>query len=107
MTDSELKRRTIRCTNAEWGKIVRSAEKMGLSPGRFIIEKTCSDGDDDEPNPSDLTRILNCSRLVAFDLMDRLRANHSLEEFNLILGRTNNEYVTLDELKKNNPLSDS
>ncbi len=32
--------------------------------------------------------------------MDRLRANHSPEELDQILQRTNDEYVTLDELKK-------
>ncbi len=63
MTDSELKKRTIKCTDAEWGKIVRSAEKIGLTPSRFLIEKTCSDGDD-ELNPSDLKRILSYSRLT-------------------------------------------
>ncbi len=52
MTDSELKKRTIKCTDAEWDEIVRSGLKMGLSPSRFLINKACSDGGDDEPNPA-------------------------------------------------------
>ena len=98
-----FKRRSFRCSDAEWEKITQSAKMMNLSASRFLVKKAYSEGGDDAPDPiakSDVTRILNCSRLVAFDLMDKLRASHSLEDFNLILARTNNEYVTLDELKK-------
>ena len=56
MTDSELKKRTISCTDAEWGKIVRSAEKMGKSPSRFLIAKALldrGDGFDSDGKPID------------------------------------------------------
>ncbi len=122
MTNSELernyKKRTFRCSNAEWEKITQSAEKMNMSASRFIVEKVCSEGDSDVPQilenilprilennikhilENDLNRILSCSRLLAFDLMDRLRAGHSEDDYNLLLARTKFEHMSLDEIRK-------
>ncbi len=56
MTDSELKKRTIKCTDAEWDEIVSSGLKMGKSPSRFIIAKALldrGDGFDSDGKPID------------------------------------------------------
>ncbi len=97
MANNKLTKRTFRCSDAEWEKITQSAKKMDLSASRFIVEKVCSDGLADENN---ITRILSCSRLLAFDLMDRLRAEHSEDDYNLLLARTKYEHIPLDEFKK-------
>ncbi len=48
MANSELertfKKRTFRCSDAEWEKITQTAKDLGLSTSHFIVEKTCSDG---------------------------------------------------------------
>ncbi len=97
MANNKLTKRTFRCTDAEWEKIAQSAEKMDLSASRFIVEKVCSNSIADENN---ITRILSCARLVAFDLMDRLRAEYSEDDFNLLLARTKFEHMSLDEIRK-------
>ncbi len=95
MADEEIKKRTFRCTDEEWQKIVEQAEKNGISANQYLIGRVNDDYDNSnkfEKLADDISRILAGTRLLSYDLIDRLNETHSPEEIEHLIKRSKGAY---------------
>ena len=99
MADEEIKKRTFRCTDEEWQKIVEQAEKNGISANQYLIGRVNDDYDNSnklEKLAGDINRILAGTRLLSYDLIDRLNVTHSPEEIERLIRRSKGAYKQID-----------
>ena len=103
MADEEIKKRTFRCTDEEWQKIVEQAEKNGISANQYLIGRVNDDYDNSnkfEKLANDISRILAGTRLLSYDLIDRLNEEHSEDMVGQFLERSKGTYKQVNTEKK-------
>lgn len=99
MAEPIMKKRTLRCSDEDWNRLKSMADEESVSVSRFILKTVFEQPTVEHQliwSADEQRMFLNYIRLLAFDHIDKLQANHSEEEVEMILDRARSRYRPLN-----------